>query len=96
MNTEVDHINGLKYDNRKKNLRICTRNQNEMNKGLRSNNTSGCTGVVWNKRDNKWEARIGVNNKKIILGLFTNYDEAVKTRQDAEIKYFKEFRYKKR
>lgn len=85
---EVDHKNGKPYDNRKKNLRIATHSQNMRNVGLRKNNTSGVTGVDWVKKYNKWRARICKNKKDIILGLFDNFEDAVKVRKDAEEKIF--------
>lgn len=90
----IDHINHNKRDNRKNNLRACTQMENNLNTGIKSTNTSGKTGVQWEKRFNKWRSRIIYNGKDIHLGLFDNYEDAVKAREDAEIKYFKEFRYK--
>lgn len=92
-NMDVDHINHIKHDNRKNNLRNCTRSQNEMNKTLLPNNTSGVTGVFWNNSKQKWQSSIQISNKKIILGRYINFDEAVKVRKDAEEKYFKEYSY---
>ena len=90
---DVDHINGNKtrYDNRKCNLRICTRGQNCCNKVDMSNNTSGCIGVTWHKRSNKWMARITLNSQDIYLGLFNDKQDAINARLEAEKKYFKEF-----
>lgn len=90
---DVDHIYGNKtrHDNRKSNLRICTRGQNSCNKTDMSNNTSGCIGVVWHKYANKWMARITVNHEDIYLGLFSNKQDAIKARIEAEKKYFKDF-----
>lgn len=91
---DVDHINHNIIDNRKENLRIVTRSQNQMNMQGRSNNTSGVTGVIFNKSANKWAVAIQKNKKRIHLGVFENFDEAVKVRKEAEIKYFGEYRYK--
>lgn len=90
---DVDHIGGNKtrHDNRKSNLRVCTRGQNARNKIDMSNNTSGCIGVVWHKYANKWMARITVNNEGIYLGLFVNKQDAINARIEAEKKYFKDF-----
>ena len=49
----IDHINHNTLDNRKNNLRIATNSQNNMNKRLLSNSTSGITGVSWDKRKEK-------------------------------------------
>ena len=91
---KVDHINHNTYDNRKSNLRICTNAENNHNKGLRCDNTSGYSGVTWNKKLQKWYSKITINGKQIYLGVFTNINDAIKARQNAEIKYFKEYRYK--
>lgn len=90
---EVDHINHNKLDNRKDNLRVCSRLQNSHNRGDIVTNTSGFRGVQWEKRFNRWRSRIKVNGKDIHLGLFEDYDEAVNARKEAEIKYYGEFRY---
>ena len=90
-----DHIHGkeTRYDNRKSNLRIVTRQQNGMNSALSKNNTSGVTGVTWHKRDRVWQARIKVGYKYIHLGYFDRFENAVKARKKAEEKYFGEFSY---
>lgn len=92
---DIDHIHGesSRNDNRKSNLRIVTRSQNEMNVGICKNNTSSVTGVNYHKLTGKWIARIGINNNRIQLGLFDNFDDAVKARKQAEEKYFGEYSY---
>ena len=89
----VDHRNHNKADNRKNNLRIATDSQNNMNKSKQSNNTSGVTGVVWYKFTNKWKSQIKINGKNIHLGYFSNFNDAVKARKEAEEKYFGEYSY---
>ena len=89
----IDHINHKVWDNRKHNLRPATVSQNNMNKILSSNNTSGVTGVGWHKTKGKWRAYIVVNKKQIHLGDYNNFKDAVKARKDAEEKYFGEFSY---
>ena len=91
----VDHIHGRqsRYDNRKSNLRIVTNQNNCMNNGLSSNNTSGVTGVHWDKLNKKWKAQIGYNYKRIQLGAFDNFEDAVAARKQAEDKYFGEYSY---
>lgn len=91
---DIDHIHHNGMDNRKNNIRICTRQQNNRNKRKTDKNTSGVVGVCWHKRNRKWQASIMVNKKNIYLGLYENINDAIKARKEAEIKYFGEFRYK--
>ena len=91
-NMVVDHINHNKLDNRISNLRICTSQQNNMNTSKRSDNSSGVTGVYWDKQNNKWIASIQVNGKQIHLGYFKTKEGAVEARRQAEIEYFGEYR----
>jgi hypothetical protein len=90
----IDHINRDGLDNRVCNLRFATFSQNNMNKGVPKNNTSGCTGVGWHKTEGKWRARIKINGKSIELGHFVQKKDAIKARKQAEMKYFGEFRDK--
>lgn len=90
---DVDHINGNKTDNRKLNLRIVTRSQNNMNKTKMRTNTSGITGVSFNKKKGKWHSYITKNYKMIELGYYQDLNEAIKVRKQAENKYFGEYSY---
>jgi hypothetical protein len=88
---ECDHINGDCTDNRKSNLRVCSRSNNAAN-GIRySNNKSGFRGVSWYKRGKCWESKIKVNYKTIYLGRFHTKEEAADTYNIAAVKYFGEF-----
>lgn len=87
----IDHIDRNKINCRKHNLRTVNDTQNAINKGIKSNNTSGKVGVSWNKDSNKWESYITVNKKRIHLGMFDCFEEAEKVRVEAEIKYFGEY-----
>lgn len=84
---EVDHINGIRDDNRLVNLRSVTNHENNKNKALHKNNTSGVIGVGWRKARSCWQSTIMVNKKTLYLGNFHNFDDAVKARKDAEKKY---------
>lgn len=91
----VDHIHGNKTrnDNRKSNLRIVTDSQNMMNRCVHKNNKTGVAGVRWHKYHNKWVAVISANKKRIHLGYYDNFEDAVKARKEAEKKYFGEYAY---
>lgn len=93
VNKQVDHINGNTLDNRKQNLRVVTSRQNGLNSSIRSDNTSGVTGVCWDKRSKKWLVRVYDNGKEICLGYFDDFDNAVTARKDGEEKYYGEYSY---
>ena len=63
----VDHADRNKLNNRKYNIRPCTRSDNTHNASIRSDNSSGYTGVAWNKTNNRWEAYITCNNEKFFF-----------------------------
>jgi hypothetical protein len=90
---EIDHINRIKNDNRWKNLRLATSAQNTINRGLRSNNISGTTGVFWMKRHKKWKAKIVLDGEHIHLGYYSIKEDAIAARQQAETRYYGEFAY---
>ncbi|MBH3259961.1 HNH endonuclease [Serratia marcescens] len=71
---EIDHINGIKSDNRISNLRAATRAENIRNIGRRNKNRTGFKGV--GNAGKKWQARITHNGSKIYLGLFDTPEEA--------------------
>jgi hypothetical protein len=87
----TDHINGNVLDNRKCNLRKCTRAENIRNSPKRKTNTSGYKGVSWHKQHNKWASSIRLNNKDIHLGYYTDIIEAAKAYNEAAQKYHGEF-----
>lgn len=73
----IDHINGVKTDNRAQNLRCVTAAINNQNKRKATKgNTSGLLGVSWMTRAKKWRAQIQVDGKITYLGLFTSRDDA--------------------
>jgi len=86
-----DHADGDRLNNRMRNLRIATPSENGMNKRIRSNNTSGRTGIHWSKQSQKWCAMICYEGRHINLGYFDDFDKAVQCRRDAEEKYFGEY-----
>ena len=90
----VDHIDGNPLNNRKSNLRICNCEENSQNRAKNKNNTSGHKGITWSKKDNKWMAYIYYKNRFKNLGLYSNFDDAVATREKAEEQYFGEFNRK--
>lgn len=90
---DVDHIHGknTRNDNRKHNLRICTRSENARNKTTTSRNTSGFIGVYWNSKIHRWQAKLRINGIDKYLGSFVNKQDAINARIAGEQKYFGEF-----
>ncbi len=86
----VDHIDLNPTNNSKKNLRLCNYQQNTWNKLNCKKNTSGYSGVSYDKRANKWRARI-YKKHEIYLGLFNKKEDAIAARLAAEKEYFGEF-----
>lgn len=66
----IDHINMDQSDNRISNLRIATRSQNQCNRGIQTNNTSGFKGVSFSKLHNKWHSYIKIEGKRKHIGLY--------------------------
>lgn len=87
----VDHINRNKADNRKANLRCCKRAENDRNRNLYITNTSGVSGVYFDKQRNKWVASITLERQKIYIGRFAVKEDAIRARLDKEMELYKEF-----
>jgi hypothetical protein len=87
----VDHVNGIKTDNRWSNLRGATRAQNRRNSRRRRSGKSGYKGVSWHRSARKWQARIAVNHEEIFLGHFSSPEAAHNAYCKAAIQYHGEF-----
>jgi len=83
----LDHINHVRTDNRITNLRIATHRENVRNKSMASNNTSGHTGVSFNKATNKYFAYVHADYKQINLGYFENIEDAAKAAREGREHY---------
>lgn len=87
----IDHINGIKTDNRICNLRLSNQSQNTANSKKSRANTSGFKGVSFRKDTKKWQAQITVNYKHISLGSFPSKEMAAEAYKAASVHYFGEF-----
>ncbi len=86
---QIDHINGVRTDNRIANLRPANQSQNNANSPKRKDNTSGAKGVYFHKVKGKWCARIKPEGKKrVVIGYFSNVEDAAKAYADAAIEHF--------
>ena len=91
---DIDHANRYGLDNRKENLRIATRAQNCANKKrprVQFETSSKYKGVCWNKRLNKWAAKLTVHGKQMHLGLFEDELLAARVRDVYARHYLGEF-----
>lgn len=77
----ADHINRIKHDNRRENLRYVTHRENSFNRGA--------AGVFFQEERNRWYAHITVDGKSLNLGRYKQKQEAVRARKEAEVKYFR-------
>jgi len=85
---EIDHIDHVRTNNCISNLREVTRQENGRNTKIRSDNHSGITGVSWNKQTFRWQARIhDLAGQDKHLGYFISFEDARKTRSEAEAEY---------
>ena len=86
----VDHINGNKLDNRKKNLRRCTQAENSRNRHS-TGGFSGIRGVTWHPQSRKWRALIMLNGKSVHIGLFEIKEDAGRAYDKKSKELFGEF-----
>jgi hypothetical protein len=94
----VDHINNIKTDNRLVNLQLISQRENTSKD--KKNGTSQYVGVSWNTLNNRWKARININNKVKHLGYFTDeyeahleYEKALKMYHDGDLSFMKPKEY---
>lgn len=77
---QIDHVNGIRTDNRIANLRVVNNRENAENKHkATASSKSGLLGVSWHKARRKWRAEIKHKGRKFHLGLFDTPEEAYST-----------------
>jgi len=89
----VDHINHNTLDNRRFNLRICTKGQNNMNRKPYIGKSSQYKGVIWAKHIKKWTSKIEKDTIVHHLGTFDREEDAARAYNKKAKELFKEFAY---
>lgn len=85
-NSQIDHINHQRRDNRPENLRPADNAENHKNRPMQRNNKTGVVGVYKDKLGG-YNAYISVDGKRIHLGRFKNIEDAAASRYEANKKY---------
>lgn len=88
---DLDHRNRDALDDRIDNLRVATRSQQGANRGIQSNNTSGCPGVMWYAPTKRWRVKIKVMGRDIYLGYYVEKSKAIEVYWTAAREFFGEF-----
>lgn len=86
----IDHINGVRDDNRIENLRPCTQIQNSYNTRGWARHTLP-KGVTWSKKDRRFQAQLSINGKNTYLGQFRELEDAVSAVVEARRKHHGDF-----
>ena len=68
----VDHLDGNPLNNRRTNLRLATRSQNQANRRRNRTSRSRYKGVTWHQGQQRWMARLQVNGRRITIGYFAD------------------------
>ena len=89
----VDHKDHNRFNNQKGNLRLCTHNQNMFNRRPEKGSRSVYKGVSWHKGNGRWQARITVRGKAILLGYYGDEIEAAKAVDRASKEHHGEYAY---
>lgn len=84
---QMDHINGIRNDNRIANLRVVTAFENQKNRGIPNGSKSGVLGVSWRARSKSWQVYICVDGRRIYVGSYQTIPEAAAAREAADRKY---------
>ena len=87
----VDHIDGDSSNNRFWNLREATLSQNQHNRRMSKNNTSGVKGLTWNKPMKKWMARVKVDGVSVHVGYFNSKTKAKKALMEVRLRLHGDF-----
>jgi len=89
---ETDHVNGDGLDNRRLNLRTCSKSQNQHNQSVKRKGTSSkYKGVSYYKANGKWGVNLALDGKSLFFGLHDTEEEAARVYNEKAIELFGEF-----
>ena len=83
MPTQIDHIDHNRANNTLHNLRDITQKENTKNTSLRKDNTTGISGIYYDKKRKSFKVQIAKDGKDLFFGRYKNFNEAVKVRNSA-------------
>lgn len=86
-NMVVDHKNRNTLDNKRGNLRILTREQNQQNLKPQKSNFLGIRGVAWEERSKSYKVTVKVDGKSKFIGRFKSLEEAAESAKNTRKKY---------
>lgn len=86
----IDHKNGIRHDNRLRNLRLASKSQNACNRSI-TKGASGIKGVSWHKVTQKWRVRIRINNTVSFDGYYDSLEQAEKIAIAKRLEFHGEF-----
>jgi hypothetical protein len=86
----IDHINRVRGDNRRQNLRYATFSENAINRSVRLDNSCGHTGIYFSPPHNKWKAYLYIGGRMVYLGLHEDMADAIAVRKAAEVIYHRD------
>ena len=84
----VDHKDKNKLNNQLSNLRIVSSVESNQNNVKRKDNTSGVTGVIWERKKKMWRAFIYINSKRKHILITKDKERAICARLKAELEYY--------
>lgn len=87
----IDHVNGVRDDNRFSNLREATHSENILNKRLRKDNICGVKGVQWDERNKNWRVRVKAGGKTVFDKRFNSLEAADTAAREAREKVHGKF-----
>jgi hypothetical protein len=89
--TDIDHIDKCRSNNRPSNLRLATRSQNMLNISAHKDSATGIKNVSFRKDTGKYSVRLSINGKYKVIGSFTDIETASRAATEARMKYHGEY-----